>query len=131
MRSPSPTAHVLAGSSVIDLGENLLSWLTIPCKRQISLMLVGVANFAIAETLSGSAVIPRSSTTCPKYSTNGWANVHFSEFSVTPISLGHCRTCLNQSSCSSCVVPWTRISSIRHTVPGSPLSASSLTVLWC
>ena len=89
---PSVLLHQhLTWSSVIDLGENLLSWLTIPCKRQISLILVGVANFAIAETLSGSAVIPRSSTTCPKYSADGWANVHFSEFSVMPISLGHYR----------------------------------------
>ena len=56
------------------LGE---SWLTIPRKRRISLTLVAVANFAIAETLSGTGVIPWPSITCPKYSTDGLANVHF------------------------------------------------------
>ena len=100
--SPHTHAFSFTNSSRIGwvicdrLGENLLSWLTKPRKRRISLTLVGVANFAIAETLSGSAVIPRPSITCPKYSTDGWANVHFSEFSVSqyhsaaaePVSIG-------------------------------------------
>ena len=51
--------------------------------------------------------------------------MHFSELSVMPRLLRRCRTSRSRSSCSR-VILWTRMSSIRHTVPESPLSASDI-----
>ena len=127
--SPQIHAFSLTSSSLMGcvisarFGENLLSWFTMPRNRRTSPTLCGVEKRTMAETLFGSGRIPWPSMTCPRNKTEDWANLHFSEFSVMPRSLSHRRTFLSCSSCSSFVFPCTRISSMRHTVPGRPLRA--------
>ena len=108
------------------LGENFPIWFTIPRKGRTSPTFVGTLTFWMAMTFLGSGLIPVPSMQCPKNFTDFCANQHFSEFSVTPASCSHWSTFSSLSSCSSCVLQWTRTSSIIHMTPARLLKVSDI-----
>ena len=80
----------------------------------------------MALSFFASARIPVLLMTCPRNVTQLCENWHFSMFSVSPASWSRWRTLLRCSSCSSWVLPWTRISSTMHTTPLTPSRISDI-----
>ena len=77
----------------------------------------------------GSADIPDLLNTAPNHDTEIAPKVHFSQHSVSPLSCRRVRHLSKLSSCSSGVLPQTRILSCIDLQPGSPSSAA-LTLSW-
>ena len=124
----SPQSHVdflvsscLSGwVSSARFWENFPSWFVIPIKRRRSEIFVGGFISTIADTLSGSALIPFLSMRCPKNFNCFCLNLHLFRFSVTPAEWILCNAFIYRSSCSVSSFPNIKMSSIRHNTPSRP-----------
>ncbi len=106
------------------LGENLLSWLTIPMNLCSSVRDAGGGIFLIASVLLGSGDMLSLSMMCPRYSILDWWNLHLSLLRVSPSFCIRLRTSCSLWSCTSLVVANIRMLSTWIRTPGMSARSS-------
>ena len=102
------------------LSENLLSWFIIPRNVLPPCTFLSGGRSAIACSFSGSASIPLELMTCPRNLTLSVLHWHLSRLSVTPASSRCMSTASNLWVCSVWSFPWTKMSSMLHSMPSNP-----------
>ena len=115
-------------------GENFPIWFTIPMNRRSSGTLAGVCIFRMAAVLSGSAVIPFSSTTCPRNFSLFCSNSHFSGFRCHSCRLDAFQNCREPGVVLRLVLPEDQ--DVVHLAYNTIQTAEDcrhplLEVLWC
>src|SRR4030065_2417477 len=86
-----------------------------PRKLLISVIDVGGSHCDTASTLDGSTAIPLPEIICPRKLTSFNQNSHFDNLAYNFLSFSTCKTIFKCSACSSSVLEYIKMSSIKTT----------------